>query len=59
MIRSAGFKNVHCVDLHDLNMFQALVNGGKTVSVTANGKDAREGELYMPDAPVIVSYHGR
>ena len=59
MIRSAGFKNVYCVNLHDLNLFQAMVNTGRVECVTVDGKEAEEGELYMPDAPVIISYHGR
>ena len=59
-LRSAGFTNVTCVNLHDLNMFTALVNSDKIDKITINGKAITSGgKIYMPDVPIVITYHGR
>ena len=42
-LRSAGFTNVTCVNLHDLNMFTALVSSDKIDKITINGKAITSG----------------
>ena len=57
---SAGFKNVRSVNLHDLNVFTALVNNGKVDTITANGKAITStGKMFMPDVSIVITYHGR
>ena len=61
-LQAAGFTNVRSVNLHDLNALSALVKSknGKIESVTVNGKQIREaGKLFMPDVPIVITYHGR
>ena len=59
-LRSAGFTNVTCVNLHDLNMFTALVSSDKIDKITINGKAITSGgKVYMPDVPIVITYHGR
>ena len=59
-LRSAGFTNVTCVNLHDLNMFTALVSSDKIDKITVNGKSITSGgKIYMPDVPIVITYHGR
>lgn len=59
-LRSAGFTNVTCVNLHDLNMFTALVSSDKIDKITINGKAITSGgKIYMPDVPIVITYHGR
>ena len=58
-LRSAGFTNVTCVNLHDvkLGLFQ---KDGVIEKVTVNGKETLfGGNVYHPDVPIIISYHGR
>ena len=59
-LRSVGFTNVTCVNLHDLNMFTALVSSDKIDKITINGKAITSGgKIYMPDVPIVITYHGR
>ena len=59
-LRSAGFTNVTCVNLHALNMFTALVSSDKIDKITINGKAITSGgKIYMPDVPIVITYHGR
>ena len=59
-LRSAGFTDVTCVNLHDLNMFTALVSSDKIDKITINGKAITSGgKIYMPDVPIVITYHGR
>lgn len=49
-----------CVNLHDLNMFTALVSSDKIDKITINGKAITSGgKIYMPDVPIVITYHGR
>ncbi len=59
-LRAAGFKNVTCINLHDLNMLTALVNSDKIDEITVNGHTIMNGgKIYMPDVPIVITYHGR
>lgn len=59
-LRSAGFTNISCVNLHDLNILSALMSSDKIAKVTINGKQITSGgKIYMPDVPVVITYHGR
>lgn len=59
-LRSVGFTNITCVNLHDLNALTALVSRDKIEKVTINGKTiASGGKIYMPDVPIVITYHGR
>ena len=59
-LRSTGFKNVTCVNLHDLNLLTALVNSDKIDKITVNGHTITSGgKIYMPDVPIVITYHGR
>lgn len=59
-LRSAGFTSISCVNLHDLNIISALVNNEKVYKITINGQNITTGgRMYMPDVPVVITYHGR
>ena len=59
-LRSTGFTNISCVNLHDLNILTALVNADKIAKITINGQQVTSGgKLYMPDVPIVITYHGR
>lgn len=59
-LRSAGFTNISCVNLHDLNILSVLVNNDKVNQITINGKQITTGgKLYMPDVSIVITYHGR
>lgn len=59
-LHAAGFQNVRCVNLHDLNMLTALVNSDKIEKVTVGGKTVTSGgKMYMPDVQIVITYHGR
>ena len=59
-LQSAGFTNISCVNLHDLNILTALVNADKTAKITINGQPVTTGgKIYMPDVPIVITYHGR
>ena len=59
-LRSAGFTNISCVNLHDLNVLTALVNSDKIDRITVNGHPITSGgKIYMPDVPIVITSHGR
>lgn len=59
-LRSTGFTNISCVNLHDLNILSALVNSDKVDKITINGQQITSGgKMYMPDVPIVITYHGR
>ena len=56
-LRSAGFKNISCVNLHDLNLLTALVSSDKIDKITINGSTIMSGgKIYMPDVPIVITY---
>lgn len=59
ILRSAGFTNITCVNLHDLNILTAIMNNEKIEKITVNGKPITSGgKMYMADAPIVITYHG-
>lgn len=59
MLINAGFTNVSCVDLHDLT-FGIINKPGKIAKITVDGKEITSGgRVYMPDVPIMISYHGK
>lgn len=46
---------------HGFNgMFTALVSSDKIDKITINGKAITSGgKIYMPDVPIVITYHGR
>ena len=57
---SAGFQNVVCINLHDLNLLTAMVNSDKIEKITVDGNTITSGgKYYMPDVPIVITYHGR
>ena len=56
-LRSAGFKNISCVNLHDSNLLTALVSSDKIDKITINGSTIMSGgKIYMPDVPIVITY---
>lgn len=60
VLYSTGFDNIKCVCLHDLNALTAWAQEGKIARITVNGRTiSKGGKVYMPDAPIVITYHGR
>ena len=58
-LRNAGFNNVTCISLHDV-MIGILQKPGIVQSISVDGKMVTSGgKVYMPDVPIIITYHGR
>ena len=58
-LRSAGFRNISCINMHDLTL-GLLQTPGKIDSITVNGeKITSGGRVYMPDVPITITYHGK
>ncbi|MBR5179223.1 MAG: zinc ribbon domain-containing protein [Lachnospiraceae bacterium] len=58
-LQKAGFCNITCSNMHDLTLglFQ---KPGRVDSITVNGERLTSaGKIYMPDVPIIISYHGK
>lgn len=59
-LSDAGFTNVRCVNLHDLNIFTALVNNGKVNTISVDGKEITSGgKVFMPNVQISITYHGK
>ena len=59
-LKTAGFTNISCINLRDLNILSAIVNTDKVDKVTVNGQQITSGgKMYMPDASIVITYHGR
>ena len=57
-LKNAGFQNVTCVNMHDLT-FGIFQKPGKIESISINGETVRSGgKAYLPDVPIIITYHG-
>lgn len=55
----AGFKNIVCINLHDIRI-GLLQKPGKIDSISVNGKEILSGgRVYMPDDQITITYHGR
>ena len=58
-LRNAGFNNVTCISLHDV-MIGILQKPGIVESISVDGKMVTSGgKVFMPDVPIIITYHGR
>lgn len=58
-LRSAGFRNITCVNMHDL-MLGVLQKPGKVEKVAIDGTEITSGgKVYYPDASVVITYHGK
>lgn len=58
-LRNAGFNNITCINMHDLTL-GLLQKPGKVESIAVNGeKVTTGGRVYMPSAPITITYHGR
>lgn len=55
----AGFTNVKCVNMHDVTL-GLLQKPGKVESISVNGTNITTGgRVYMPNTPIIITYHGK
>ena len=58
-LRNAGFNNITCINMHDLTL-GLLQKPGKVESITINGEKVMTGgRVYMPSAPITITYHGK
>ena len=59
-LQSAGFTNIVCINMHDMAGIGLLRKPGKVESVTVNGeKITSGGRVFMPDAAIRITYHGK
>lgn len=58
-LQSVGFCNIVCVNMHDVTL-GLLQKPGMVESVTVNGeKIVSGGKVYMPNVPIVITYHGK
>lgn len=58
-LKNAGFGNITCINLHDLT-FGIIQKPGKIDKITVDGKEiTSSGKVYMPDAAITITYHGK
>lgn len=58
-LQNAGFTNISCVNMHDLTL-GILTKPGKIEKITVNGNlISSGGKVYLPNSPIIITYHGR
>ena len=58
-LQGAGFTNIQSVNLHDVKI-GLLVKNGTVESISVNGESIQSGgKIYMPDATIIITYHGK
>ena len=58
-LEAAGFTNVKCVNMHDVTL-GLLQKPGKVESISVNGTNITTGgRVYMPNTPIIITYHGK
>lgn len=58
-LRNLGFRNITCVNKHDITL-GLLQKPGKVDSVSVGGESLQSaGSAYMPDTPIVITYHGR
>ena len=57
--KDAGFTNVECVGMRDLNFMTGIfIDGDSVESVAINGVDSFDSSVYYPaDAAVRITYH--
>jgi len=58
-LANAGFTNINCINKHDLTL-GLLTKPGKIESIIVNGnKIMSGGNVYMPNVPITITYHGK
>ncbi len=58
-LRNAGFTNITCMNLHDIRL-GILQKPGRVETITINGEELRTGgRVFYPDAPIVITYHGK
>jgi hypothetical protein len=58
-LANAGFTNINCINMHDLTL-GLLTKPGKIKSITVNGNEIMSGgNVYMPNVPITITYHGK
>lgn len=58
-LKSVGFRNITCVNMHDLTL-GLLIRPGQVESILVDGeKIYAGGKIYMPDVSIVITYHGR
>lgn len=56
-LRSMGFSNIQCMNLHDLSMIK--LREGKVAYVSVKGKTiSSSSEWFSPNEQIIIAYHG-
>lgn len=56
---ASGFSNITCINLHDIKLgLLQKENGIKSISIDGN-EITSGGRAYMPDASIVITYHGR
>lgn len=59
IFRSAGFINITTISMHDVTL-GLLQKPNLVEAITINGEDVQTGgRVYMPTAPIVITYHGR
>lgn len=59
LLINAGFRNISCVNLHDLKL-GILTKPGTVNSISVDGKMVQNvGSYYMPNSEIVITYHGR
>lgn len=59
MLKAAGFSNITCVPMKDLNLFTARKNGQIDSIVIDGDENISEGDIYSADAAITITYHSR
>ena len=58
-LANAGFTNINCINMHDL-ILGLLTKPGKIESIIVDGnKIMSGGNVYMPNVPITITYHGK
>ncbi len=56
MLRSAGFSNITCVPMNDLNFLTARKNGQVDSLVIDGDDDINEGDIFSTNAAITITY---
>ncbi len=59
VLSNTGFRNITCINLHDVKL--GLLQKPDTVeTISVGGTNIMSGgRVYMPDTPIIITYHGK
>lgn len=61
VLSNAGFKNITCINLHDIKfglLQTSYIDIVETISVNGT-RILTGGKVYAPDSPIIITYHGK